>query len=98
MGQEARKKMRELRTRTGMTQKAFAEYFNIPYDTYQKWELGSREYPPYVYELMQYKAEKERLYSSSTHKGTDVADSIPDTKENVWNGQNRLWGWSRTQQ
>ena len=58
---EESKKMKELRSRTGMTQSAFADYFHIPNKTYQKWEIGSREYPPYVYELMAYKAEHEKL-------------------------------------
>lgn len=61
---EESKKMKELRARTGMAQTAFAEYFHVPYKTYQKWELGTREYPEYVYELMEYKAEKEGLLTS----------------------------------
>lgn len=58
---EESEKMKALRSRTGMTQKDFSDYFNIPYKTYQKWELGSREYPAYIYELMEYKALKEGI-------------------------------------
>jgi len=66
-------KMRELRLRTGMTKKEFTEYFNIPYYTYQKWELGARAFPQYVYELMEYKLKKEGMITEDAgreRKGT----------------------------
>ena len=51
--------IKELRTKSGMTQKAFAEYFDIPHRTIQNWEGGQRQCPDYLLNLMQYKLEKE---------------------------------------
>ena len=53
--------IKELRTQSGMNIKAFAEYFNIPYRTVQNWELGTRECPEYLLELIEYKLKKENL-------------------------------------
>ena len=54
-------KINELRERSGMSRQAFAKYFNIPYRTLQKWELGERECTPYLLDLMRYKLEKEGI-------------------------------------
>jgi transcriptional regulator with XRE-family HTH domain len=35
--------LRRLRTRAGLTQAQVADKINVPYRTYQNWELGSRE-------------------------------------------------------
>lgn len=51
----------ELRKKTGMNKKQFAEYFGIPYRTLQDWELGHRHMPVYLFDLMLYKVEKEGL-------------------------------------
>lgn len=53
--------IKKLRIRTGMTQKEFAKYFNIPKRTIENWEGGQRTPPPYVVELIKYKIEKEKL-------------------------------------
>ena len=53
--------MKHIRVSTGMTQKEFAEYFNIPLKTLQKWEQGERTPPQYVVELIEYKINKEEL-------------------------------------
>ena len=52
---------KELRERSGMTRPQFAEYFGIPYRTIQNWELGIRECPDYLLNLMEYKLRKEGL-------------------------------------
>ena len=44
-----------------MTQKEFAEYFNVPIKTLQKWEQGDRTPPEYITELIEYKIDKEKL-------------------------------------
>lgn len=44
-----------------MSQRKFAEYFNIPKRTIENWEGGQRTPPVYVVELIKYKIEKERL-------------------------------------
>lgn len=51
--------IKDLRTATGMTQKAFSEYFSIPKRNIENWEGGKRECPTYLFELMKYKLEKE---------------------------------------
>ena len=53
--------IKKLRIMTRMTQREFAEYFNIPKRTIENWEGGQRTPPVYVVELIKYKIEKERL-------------------------------------
>lgn len=47
--------------KSNMTQREFAEYFNIPVRTLQNWETRHRNPPDYVVELIKYKMKKERL-------------------------------------
>lgn len=56
MGDSDFKRFREL---SGMTRKEFCDYFGIPYRTVQDWELGNRNCPAYLVELMRYKLEHE---------------------------------------
>ncbi len=60
--------MKHIRATTGMTQKEFAEYFNIPLKTLQKWEQGERTPPRYVTELIKYKINKEETNMNKTVK------------------------------
>lgn len=53
--------IKELRLATGMTQTAFAKYFEIPLRTVQDWEAEKRQPLEYLVKLMQYKLEKEGL-------------------------------------
>jgi transcriptional regulator with XRE-family HTH domain len=53
--------VKSLRASTGMTQKEFATYFEIPIRTLQDWEAGKRTPPSYVVSLIKYKIEKESL-------------------------------------
>lgn len=50
-----------LRTMSGMTQQAFAEYFGIPKRSIENWEGGKRQCPEYLLRLMEYKLRKENL-------------------------------------
>lgn len=50
---------KELRQATGMTQKQFSEYFNIPKRTIEDWETDERKCKPYLIDLMLYKLEHE---------------------------------------
>lgn len=52
---ESRNILVDLRKRTGMNRREFAEYFEIPYRTVQEWELGNRKMPEYLLRLMKYK-------------------------------------------
>ncbi len=58
---ETGKQLLEIRLKTGMNRKEFAEYFEIPYRTVQDWELGNREMPQYLLRLIAYKIEMEKL-------------------------------------
>jgi DNA-binding transcriptional regulator YiaG len=53
--------IKELRTASKLSRHQFAEYFNIPYRTLQNWELGTRECPQYLLDLMEYKLRNEKL-------------------------------------
>ena len=53
--------IKELRKMTGLTQEKFGEYFGIPRRTIQNWELGMRECPDYLLDLMEYKLRKENI-------------------------------------
>ena len=60
--------VRKLRKNTGMNIKQFCEYFKIPYRTVQNWELGKRQCPEYLLELMRYKLEKEGMMKGEEHE------------------------------
>lgn len=49
----------EIRNRTGMNRKDFAEWLDIPYRTMQEWELGRRVMPEYLLKLVDYKVQNE---------------------------------------
>lgn len=53
--------VKELRQASGMTQKAFSEYFGISKRAVEQWEGGQRKCPDYLLELMRYKLEKEGI-------------------------------------
>lgn len=53
--------IKELRKRSGMTQKQFADYFEIPHRTLQNWEGNINKCPEYLLKLMQYKLENENI-------------------------------------
>lgn len=50
---------KELRNQSGMTQKAFAEYFEISKRAIESWEEGQRKCPEYLLKLMEYRLTKE---------------------------------------
>lgn len=53
--------IKELRTKTRMTQSQFATFFNIPLPTLKKWEQGQRQCPVYLLELIEYKLKIEGM-------------------------------------
>ena len=52
---------KELRQLSGMTQKAFAEYFEIPKRTIESWDGEQRTPPEYLLKLMEYKLRNEGI-------------------------------------
>ena len=59
----------EIRKRTGLNRREFAEYFNIPYRTVQDWELGNRQMPEYLFRLIEYKIRMEKLMKGDMNHG-----------------------------
>ncbi len=53
--------VKELRKKTGMTQQAFGDYFGIPKRTIQDWEYERRQCNDYIFNLMVYKLQKEKM-------------------------------------
>lgn len=60
---------KELRQQSGMTQKAFAEYFEIPKRTIESWDMGERKCPEYLLKLMEYKLTKENKITGEQDNG-----------------------------
>lgn len=54
-------KIGQLRGTTGFSRKEFGDYFGIPYRTIENWEKGTNKCPEYVYQLMQYKLQHEKI-------------------------------------
>lgn len=46
---------KEIRKKSGMTQKRFSEFFGIPRRTIENWEAGVNKCPAYLLDLMKYK-------------------------------------------
>ena len=63
---ELKDRLIEMRNRTGMNRREFAEYFEIPYRTVQDWELGNRQMPEYLFRLMEYKIRIEKITNDIT--------------------------------
>ena len=51
--------IKELRLQTGLSQSAFAKYFEIPLRTVQDWEQDKRKPPEYLVKLIAEKLKKE---------------------------------------
>ena len=51
---------KELRAKSGLSRPEFAKYFGIPYRTVQSWELGERECPYYLLNLIEFKLKAEK--------------------------------------
>lgn len=63
--------IKDLRTASGMTQKAFSEYFCISKRSIESWEGGQRECPSYLFDLMRYKLEHENKIDAKNTKTED---------------------------
>lgn len=53
--------IKELRLQTGLSQSAFAKYFEIPLRTVQDWEQGKRTPPEYLVKLIAEKLKTNKL-------------------------------------
>ena len=53
--------VKELRTKTGLSQQKFGDYFKIPLRTIQNWETGKNKCNDYIVELLEYKLKNEGM-------------------------------------
>ena len=51
-----------LRMESGLNRKEFSNYLNIPYRTIENWEKNKAKCPEYLYDLIEYKLEKEGMF------------------------------------
>ena len=52
--------IRGIRAEAGMSRNEFCDWLGIPYRTLQEWELGDRNMPEYVRDLIAYKVVMEK--------------------------------------
>ena len=53
--------IKDIRLRTGMNRREFADYFGIPYRTVEDWEAGRSKCAPYLVTLILYKLQREGI-------------------------------------
>lgn len=59
--------VREIRALTGFSQVKFCQRYNIPLNTFVRWEQGKREPPDYVVELLEFKVKEDlNMYGEFT--------------------------------
>lgn len=51
--------IKEIRKLTGLTQKQFAEKYHINFSNIRNWEIGHRNCPEYVMELLEFKVKED---------------------------------------
>lgn len=51
----------KMREEVGLNKTEMAKLFQIPFRTYQEWELGNRNIQPYLLRLMVYYMTKEKM-------------------------------------
>ena len=56
---DATNPIRAIRAGTGLSQVAFGAALNIPRRTLQSWEMGERECPAYVIDLIAYRVQHD---------------------------------------
>lgn len=59
--EESKMNIKEIRNKTGLSQKKFGEKFGIPTRTIESWESGERETSEYVLDLLNKAVEDEQL-------------------------------------
>ena len=59
--EDMRELLKSIRKESGMTQKEFSTYFQIPTRTIEEWERGGRKPHEYLIRLLEYKLRMEGL-------------------------------------
>ncbi len=73
--------IKELREKSGMSPTVFSTYFEIPYRTLHHWEAGTRECPPYLMKLIEYKLINEGFINNEEDQGNQQVVSEERTGE-----------------
>ena len=60
--------IKEIRTRTGLSQSKFCAALHIPKRTLEKWETGERSCPEYVIELIAYRVQHDPQFKQEGEK------------------------------
>lgn len=81
-------KITEIRAITGLNKTDFAKKYNIPFRTVQNWELGTRECPEYVLELL------ERVVKEDFKEARDMTVSEIIEKENGNYAEVEVWQYT----
>ena len=99
MVMEMKYMIKELRDMAGMTQKAFADKYEIPLSTLRKWEQGESSPAPYVLKLIaetipgtQASLKKIKGMSGTFYFYDSIRHTVSDAKGNVIAIQERLEG------
>ena len=74
---------KNLRKASGMNQREFAEYFNIPLRNIENWESGSRKCSQYLIDLMHYKLQKEGFVLVWESERMEAAEKTARDKESI---------------
>lgn len=70
--------IKQLRALSGLTQQAFGDYLNIPRRTIQSWEIGQRQCPEYLLDLIEYKLTNEDIIKKLSIVDERIIESCPD--------------------
>lgn len=68
---DSAEKMKELREKTGLKRKEFAEHIGIPLRTVEDWEAGRRKPPEYIPRLIAYQLKYEELMKKGDKDGRE---------------------------
>ena len=66
------REVKELRAMTGLSQVKFAEALGIPLRSLQNWELGERECPQYVADLIEFRITHDKKFKPKENKKAEA--------------------------
>lgn len=75
--------VKEMRTKTGLTQRQFAELLEIPYWTLVDWEHERRKPAPYLVKLLDYYLQHEGFYQNSNAANIFIKSTPSELAEHL---------------
>ncbi len=73
--------VKELRTKTSMSQSSFSNRFGIPLRTLQHWEQGRQEPPSYVIAMIEQILNLEKSYEQAVRERDSVLKELKEIRE-----------------